>query len=100
MLSVNVLIRYLRCLTGVYLVGLILPFSVRAVAQSAVPTGPNQIPTSVQNPVYGSVPEAKPTPGVLSLTFSDAIERALRQNLAGFCRSTTPSRRVGRNGSN
>ncbi|HYW38611.1 MAG TPA: TolC family protein [Terriglobales bacterium] len=40
--------------------------------------------SSAQNPVFGSVPEAKPTPGVLPLTFSDAIERALRQNLAGL----------------
>ena len=40
--------------------------------------------TSAQNPVFGSVPEAKLTPGVLPLTFSDAIERALRQNLAGL----------------
>jgi outer membrane protein TolC len=47
-----------------------------------VPT--SQIQTSAQNPVFGSVPEAKATPGVLSLTFSDAIERALRQNLAGL----------------
>ena len=42
------------------------------------------IQTSAQNPVFGSVPDAKPTPGVLQLTFSDAIERALRQNLAGL----------------
>src|SRR5208282_1905278 len=42
----------------------------------------SQVETSAQNPVFGSVPEAKPTPGVLPLTFSDAIERALRQNLA------------------
>jgi outer membrane protein TolC len=41
-------------------------------------------PTSAQNPVFGSVPDHKPTPGVLRLTFSDAIERALRQNLAGL----------------
>lgn len=45
---------------------------------------PNQVPTSAQNPVFGSVPEAKPTPGVLPLTFVDAIERALRANLAGL----------------
>ncbi|MGD0824289.1 MAG: TolC family protein [Terriglobales bacterium] len=45
---------------------------------------PAQVPTSAQNPVFGSVPEAKPTPGVLPLTFSDAIDRALRQNLAGL----------------
>ena len=44
----------------------------------------SQVETSAQNPVFGSVPEAKPTPGVLPLTFSDAIERALRQNLAGL----------------
>src|ERR1700676_3475837 len=44
----------------------------------------SQVQTSAQNPVFGSVPEAKPTPGVLSLTFSDAIERALRQNNAGL----------------
>jgi len=43
-----------------------------------------QVQTSAQNPVFGSVPDAKPTPGVLPLTFSDAIERALRQNLAGL----------------
>ena len=40
--------------------------------------------TSAQNPLLGSVPEAKPTPGVLPLTFRDAVERALRQNLAGL----------------
>jgi outer membrane protein TolC len=45
---------------------------------------PNQVQTSAQNPVFGSVPDANPTPGILSLTFSDAIERALRQNLAGL----------------
>ncbi len=44
----------------------------------------SQVQTSAQNPVFGSVPDAKPTPGVLPLTFSDAIERALRHNLAGL----------------
>src|SRR6266853_2674135 len=56
-------------------------------APAPVPTpqvSTSQVQTSAQNPVFGSVPEAKPTPGVLSLTFSDAIERALRQNLAGL----------------
>ena len=43
-----------------------------------------QVQTSAQNPVFGSVPEANPTPGVLRLTFKDAIDRALRQNLAGL----------------
>ncbi len=46
--------------------------------------GAMQVQTSAQNPVFGSVPEAKPTPGALRLTFSEAIERALRQNLAGL----------------
>src|ERR1700678_173145 len=44
----------------------------------------SQVQTSAQNPVFGSVPEAKVTPGVLQLTFKDAIDRALRQNLAGL----------------
>jgi outer membrane protein TolC len=44
----------------------------------------SQVQTSLQNPVFGSVPDAKPTPGVLALTFIDAIDRALRQNLAGL----------------
>jgi outer membrane protein TolC len=49
---------------------------------SQIPT--SQVQTSAQNPVFGSVPDAQPTPGVLPLTFSDAIERALRHNLAGL----------------
>jgi outer membrane protein TolC len=49
---------------------------------SQIPT--SQVQTSAQNPVFGSVPDAKPIPGVLPLTFSDAIERALRHNLAGL----------------
>jgi len=56
-----------------------------AAASTPVTTAaPSQVPTSAQNPIYGSVPEAKPTTGALSLTFRDAIGRALRQNLAGL----------------
>ena len=51
--------------------------------ESSEPSAP-QPQTPAQNPVFGSVPEAKPTPGILPLTFRDAIERALRQNLAGL----------------
>src|SRR3984893_17789406 len=66
--------------------------SVSARASAPVPTPQvstsqvqaSQVQSTAQNPVFGSVPEAKPTPGALSLTFSDAIERALRQNLAGL----------------
>src|ERR1019366_5738667 len=46
--------------------------------------GASQVQTSAQNPVFGSVADAKNTPGVLPLTFSGAIERALRNNLAGL----------------
>ncbi|MGA9643685.1 MAG: TolC family protein [Terriglobales bacterium] len=67
---------------------LIFPGTLRAqgtsVAAAPSPSLPNQVPTSAQNPIYGSVADEKPTPGVLSLTFRDAIERALRQNLAGL----------------
>ncbi len=58
--------------------------STTSAAGGALQVQTSQVQTSVQNPVFGSVPEAKPTPGVLSLTFSDAIERALRHNLAGL----------------
>jgi len=66
---------------------LILPaaLSAQSSPSSATSVGAAmQVSTSAQNPVFGSVPEAKPTPGVLQLTFGDAIERALRQNLAGL----------------
>jgi outer membrane protein TolC len=53
-------------------------------AYSSSASSATQVLTSAQNPVFGSAPEAKPTPGVLRLTFSGAIERALRQNLAGL----------------
>ncbi|MFZ0479087.1 MAG: TolC family protein [Terriglobales bacterium] len=57
--------------------------SVLLVAQNAIPAAPNQVPTSAQNPIYGSVAE-KPQPGILSITFGNAIDRALQHNLAGL----------------
>jgi outer membrane protein TolC len=51
--------------------------------ESSAASAPQPV-TPAQNPVLGSVPEAKPMAGVLMLTFRDAIERALRQNLAGL----------------
>ena len=36
---------------------------------------------SIQSPYSGSVPEGKATPGVLPLSFKDALDRALRNNL-------------------
>jgi len=55
-----------------------------AVPQVVPPALPGQVPISVQNPVYGSVQETKPTPEVLSVTFLGAIDRALRQNLSAL----------------
>ncbi|MFZ0687033.1 MAG: TolC family protein [Terriglobales bacterium] len=52
--------------------------------RQASPVQSSQVQTSAQNPVFGSVPDDKATPGVMPLTFSDAIERALRHNLAGL----------------
>ncbi|MFI5059782.1 MAG: hypothetical protein ACHQLQ_16575, partial [Candidatus Acidiferrales bacterium] len=59
----------------------ILPAALCAQSSTSTSTtsaagGAMQVQSSAQNPVFGSVPEAKPTPGVLPLTFSDAIERA------------------------
>ena len=62
----------------------LLPVELGAQTSNSATSSPTQLQTSAQNPVFGSVPEANPTPGVLQLTFRDAIERALRQNLAGL----------------
>ena len=76
-----------RCVRAFFLLSCTLqgPLSF-AQASSSVSgaTGATQIPTSSQNPVFGSVAESKPTPGVLPLTFREAIERALRHNLAAL----------------
>jgi outer membrane protein TolC len=58
--------------------------SAAVLAQASSAGGVGSTPTSASNPVYGSVAESKPTPGVIALTFRDAIERALRHNLAGL----------------
>jgi outer membrane protein TolC len=78
--------RLLIVLAAVFSMALCTPlFAQGTLSGSTVSAGgPTQVPTSAQNPVFGSVPEAKATPGVLPLTFSDAIERALRHNLAGL----------------
>ncbi len=76
--------RNLRCRPKHLLLLSAVLFPLVLAGQTAVPSIANQVPTSAQNPVYGSVPETKLEPGVLSLTFSDAIERALRQNLTGL----------------
>lgn len=53
-------------------------------AQTPSPGGIGSTPTSTSNPVFDSVAESKPTPEVIALTFRDAIQRALRNNLAGL----------------
>ena len=76
--SDRLLRRLFWCFYRFWPVFLPVLFTARAVAQIAA------VPTSAQNPVYGSVPAEKATPGILQLTFRDAIERALHQNLAGL----------------
>jgi outer membrane protein TolC len=56
---------------------------LHSVAQTSS-SGAAQSPSASQNPVFGSVAETKPTPGILPLTFREAIERALRHNLAAL----------------
>jgi outer membrane protein TolC len=95
MASTNRLTRQLCAfsLRVVLLVLSIVALSAVLCGQSSTPASgaatssagiPSQVQTSAQNSVLGSVPDAKPVPGVLPLTFSDAIERALRHNLAGL----------------
>jgi outer membrane protein TolC len=43
--------------------------------------GPGGTEFSIQSPYSGSVPEGKATPGVLPLSFKDALDRGLRNNL-------------------
>jgi outer membrane protein TolC len=58
--------------------------SVALSAQTASSGIPGATPTSTSNPVLGSVADAKPTPGSVALTLHDAIDRALKHNLAGL----------------
>src|SRR5208282_831237 len=63
---------------------ILFPAALGAQSASSISGQTSVIQTSAQNPVFGSVPEASPTPAVLQLTFKDAIERGLRHNLAGL----------------
>jgi hypothetical protein len=51
-----------------------------ALLQAQNPTPSISLPGS-QSPFTGSEPDAKPTPGVLQLSFQEAIDRGLRNNL-------------------
>jgi outer membrane protein TolC len=67
-----------RCFLAV---ALTLLFSVTgAVAQNPTPAPSISLPGS-QSPFTGSEPEGKATPEVLQLSFQDAIDRGLRNNL-------------------
>jgi outer membrane protein TolC len=60
---------------------LIALFCVRGLsAQSAAPTPSTSLP-GTQSPFTGSEPEGTATPEVLQLTFQEAIDRGLRNNL-------------------
>src|SRR5271165_2669387 len=60
---------------------LMLLFSVTGVvAQNSASTPSISLPGS-QSPFIGSEPEGKATPGVLQLSFQEAIDRGLRNNL-------------------
>jgi outer membrane protein TolC len=73
------------CLHTSVLIGFVIQCALHLFSQTTPSaSGASQTPTSAQNPVFGSVAESKVTPGVLSLTFRDAIERALRNNLAAL----------------
>ncbi len=63
---------------------LVVSMSCASLMAQTSPAGTGSPQTSTSNPVFGSVAETKPTSGVIALTFRDAIERALRQNLAGL----------------
>ena len=84
--SVNYVTRHLRLFCQLCLVLIpLFPRTRRPERGACHPepgSHPNQVPTSAQNPVYGSVPEAKPTPGILSLTFSEAIEQSQAASVA------------------
>jgi outer membrane protein TolC len=78
--------RIVPIVLGIASIGI---FPAALCAQSSTSTasaagGAMQVSISGQNSVLGSVPEARPTPGILRLSFRDAIDRALRQNLAGL----------------
>src|SRR5260370_4741466 len=80
----SAIFRIVLRIACVALCGEVLCASSSPPASGASAGSAMQVSTSAQNPVFGSVADAKPTPGVLRLTFSGAIERALRQNLAGL----------------
>ena len=73
---------FFRRIISVLLMACLLPAALEAQTSSA--GIPGATPTSSSNPVYGSVAESKATPGVIPLTFSDAIQRALKHNLSGL----------------
>ena len=72
------------CIPALCLVALVSLSPLPSRAQTPLGQIPGQVPTSAQNPLYGSVPEAAQTPGALPLTFIDAVDRAIRHNLSAL----------------
>jgi outer membrane protein TolC len=70
-------IRRIRLLPFTFLV---LFTVTRLIAQTSVPAPSISLPGS-QSPFTGSEPEGNATPGVLQLSFQEAIDRGLRNNL-------------------
>ena len=79
--------QLMRCMQCVFLLA---AMAIPAAAQSDTSSGIYQdasgsssgmVSLPAQSPYAGSVPEAAPTPGVLSLTLQDAIQRGLQRNL-------------------
>ena len=66
------------------LLALLSLFPLPSPAQTPLGQIPGQVSTSLQNPLYGSVPDSAQTPGVLPITFIDAVDRALRHNLSAL----------------
>src|SRR5215469_6137118 len=73
---------FFRRFPCLFLTAMLLPATLAAQSSSAGIAGAT--PTSATNPVFGSVAETKPTPGLIPLTFRDAIQRALKHNLNGL----------------
>jgi outer membrane protein TolC len=62
--------------------GQALPYAASRNSPSGTTSSPLNIPSAgTQNPFTGSVPMGKATPEVLPLTFEEAINRGLQQNL-------------------
>ncbi|MBV8052686.1 MAG: TolC family protein [Acidobacteriaceae bacterium] len=58
-----------------------VPAAPYSTTSAASQSGAGAGGASGQSPFFGSVPEGKATPGILQLSFKDALDRGLRNNL-------------------